>query len=59
MWEDQILRAGERKNLVWDIKFAIMVTYPSENTEKEFSVKFSDRNRHKRVIYLEKTFKFK
>ena len=53
------MRAGERKNLVWDIKFAIMVTYPSENTEKEFSVKFSDRNRHKRVINLEKTFKFK
>lgn len=34
------------KTLVWDIKFAIMVTYPSENTEKEFSGKFSDRNRH-------------
>lgn len=53
------MRAGEIKNLAWDLKFAIMVIYPSENTKKEFSGKFSDRNRHKREVNLEKTFKFK
>lgn len=42
------MRAGEIKNLVWDLKFAMMVIYPSENTEKGFSGKFSDRNRHER-----------
>ena len=59
MWENQSLGAGEMKNLVWDIKFEIMVIYPHENTKKEFSGKLSDRNIHKKVLNLEKAFKFK
>lgn len=47
------------KNLVWVIKFEIMVIYPHESTKKEFSGKSSDRNTHKRVVNLEKAFKFK
>lgn len=59
MWENKNLGAGEIKNLVCDIKVEIMVIYSRENSKKEFSGKFSDRNTHKRVVSLEKAFKAK
>ena len=54
-----ILWLERLKNIVWGIKFEIMVIYSQENTKKEFSGNFSDRNIHKGVVSLDKSFKFK